>query len=278
MSSTDMSLALVLKPLADPRVVDMVCPPPPGQEEGCFDPTRFASSTDTLYLLCEGGASSTAPLSTALVASVVQCARRVSQRTASGRIEPAMTFILDEVANIAPIPDLPSLMSDGGGRGLSVWAVAQSPSQLRERYGTNGAESIFSAAAAKVLLGGCADDRFLDSVSRLLGERRVSRAGRHYDKRGSTPTYNMTTERERVMPIDQLRTIGEGHALLMYRDIAGAVVELTPWWKRPDAHAFEASMAWALTQEGITPTPAAPTARRRGRRSPTRRRLTRGAA
>ncbi|PFG45044.1 type IV secretory pathway TraG/TraD family ATPase VirD4 [Georgenia soli] len=249
-SSTDMSLSLVLKPLADPRVVDFVCPAAGDGE--AFDPDLFVRSSDTLYLLSEGGSSGVAPLITALVSAVVRAGRLASQRTAAGRLDPPITFVLDEVANIAPIPDLPQLMADGGGRGMSVWPVVQDESQLRSRYGEEGAKTIWAAAAVKLLMGGSSNDGFLESVSRLLGDRRVTRSARHYSERGETPSFNVSTEKERVLSVSDLRTIPEGRALLLYRDLPGGIVDLTPWWKRSDAEELKASTSWVLDGEGIT--------------------------
>lgn len=249
--STNMSLSLVLAPLADSRVVEMVCPPASGHG-AAFDPTQFVGSTDTLILLSEGGHSGVAPLITALVSAVVRAGRLASQRTALGRLSPAMTFVLDEVATIAPIPDLPQLMADGGGRGMTPWAVAQDMSQLQTRYGAEGAKTIWGSAAVKLLLGASSNDQFLESVSRLVGEHRITRSSRQYREKGPVPSYNVSSERERVLPIDQLRQIPEGQGLLLYRDLPAAIVDLTPWWKRHDAKALEKANEWALIQEGVT--------------------------
>jgi type IV secretion system protein VirD4 len=44
-----------------------------------------------------------------------------------------MLSALDEVANIAPIHDLPALVSQAGGQGLQVMVGLQDLSQARER-------------------------------------------------------------------------------------------------------------------------------------------------
>jgi type IV secretion system protein VirD4 len=113
-SSTSMSLSLILKSLADDRVVDLVCPQP---GEGLDVEAFVRDGIGTLYLVSEGGDGvSTAPLVTAFASAVVSCARRVSQTRPGGRLDPPLTFVLDEAANVAPLPDMPAMMSDGGGR------------------------------------------------------------------------------------------------------------------------------------------------------------------
>lgn len=251
-SSTDMSLSLVLGSLADPAVVAMVCPPPETDEGAVvFDPATFVTSTDALFLLSEGGKSGAAPLLTALVEAVVRAGKTASQHLASGRLDPPVTFVLDEVANVAPIPELPALMSDGGGRGLAVWAFAQDYAQLENRYGSEGARTIWSAASIKMLLGGSANDTFLESVSRLIGDQHVRRSSQQYTDAADLPNYSLSTERERKLSVSDLRELAEGNALLLYRDQPGAVVDLVPWWKRKDAAALREGQQWALTREGI---------------------------
>lgn len=247
-SSTDMSLGLVLKPLSDPAVLDLVCPP-----GGLgFDVCAFVNSTDTLYLLSEGGEhGSSAPLLTALAATIEHTARRASQRTAAGRLTPPMTLVLDEVANIAPLPNLASLMSDGGGRGVITWAMFQAPAQMRARWGPEGADTIWGAAAAKVVFGGLADVDFLGKVSQLVGDRRTGRTSHTLDSAGTTSSSQLSTETERKLSIETLRELPEGKALLLYREVPGAIVDLLPWWQRQDADAIKKGQAWSLAQEGL---------------------------
>ena len=51
---------------------------------------------------------------------------------------PVMLWALDEVANIAPIGDLPALISQAGGQRLQVMVGLQDLSQARSRWGRCG--------------------------------------------------------------------------------------------------------------------------------------------
>ena len=53
------------------------------------------------------------------------------------------------------------------------------------------------------------------------------------------------------MRVDEIRKLPQGRVLLMYREIE-AVVNVVPWWERPDSEKFRNSRAWCLKQEGIT--------------------------
>ena len=252
-SSTAMSLGLILKAMADDRVVDLVCP---AEGEGLDVEAFVRKGTDSLYLVSEGGDGvSTAPLVTAFASAVVSCARRLSQTRPGGKLDPPLTFVLDEAANVAPLPDLPVMMSDGGGRGMSTWAFVQSFAQLRARWGRDGADSIWGASSIKLLLGGCTEADDLERISRVVGDRRVQRrshtspGGLVARAQGSTST---SFERERILPVEALARIPVGKALLLYRAVPAALVGLPAWWERKDAAVFKASQTEALRVSGRT--------------------------
>jgi len=244
--STAMSLALILKPLGILGVDEAVMP-----SRRSFNVNDFLDTNDCLYLLSEaGGEDSVAPLVTALVASITRAAQKRSQLTASGALDRPLLLMLDEVANIAPIPNLPSLMSEGRSRHIQACAVFQSFGQMQDRWGDTGGRTIFNAASVKLLLGGLAEADFLDSVSRLTGDRHVERRTTQYGSGGGGTS--ISTERERVISTAELAQLPSGTALLLYRNCRPAVVTLTPWWRRKDAKRFTASESAAHALESLT--------------------------
>ncbi|MFV0135055.1 type VI secretion protein [Streptomyces sp. HMX87] len=74
------------------------------------------------------------PLLTALVASVVERGRRMAERSSSGRLDPPLTLVLDDVAAVAPLPQLPELLASGADRGLPTLALLRSREQGRARW------------------------------------------------------------------------------------------------------------------------------------------------
>ncbi|MGI3226180.1 type IV secretory system conjugative DNA transfer family protein [Streptomyces sp. GTA36] len=78
------------------------------------------------------------PLLTALASSVVERGRRMAERSSSGRLDPPLTLVLDDVAAVAPLPQLPDLLAASGGtgpdRGLPVLALLRSREQARSRW------------------------------------------------------------------------------------------------------------------------------------------------
>ncbi|MFE2066019.1 type IV secretory system conjugative DNA transfer family protein [Streptomyces sp. NPDC059467] len=74
------------------------------------------------------------PLLTALVSSVVERGRRMAERSSSGRLDPPLTLVLDDVAAVAPLPQLPDLLTAGTDQGLPTLALLRSREQARSRW------------------------------------------------------------------------------------------------------------------------------------------------
>jgi type IV secretion system protein VirD4 len=134
-----------------------------------FDPARFAASTDTIYLTApEHKQSLCAPL---IVGLLEQVRHAVYERAAAETPEgPPMLWALDEIANIAPIHDLPALISQAGGQRLQVMVGLQDLSQARSRWGSEVAEGFMSLFQTRLVLFGIGDPRTLEAISLALGE------------------------------------------------------------------------------------------------------------
>ncbi|MBY8843445.1 type IV secretory system conjugative DNA transfer family protein [Streptomyces sp. SP2-10] len=74
------------------------------------------------------------PLLTALVSSVVERGRRMAERSSSGRLDPPLTLVLDDIAAVAPFPELPDLLATGADQGLPTLALLRSREQARSRW------------------------------------------------------------------------------------------------------------------------------------------------
>ncbi|MFI1190683.1 TraM recognition domain-containing protein [Streptomyces californicus] len=99
----------------------------------------FAAEGGTLYLVGESiedprSRPGAMPLLTALAADVVEHGRRMAVRSSAGRLDPPMTFVLDDVAAVAPFPQLPDLLATGRNRGLHALVLLRSPEQGRARW------------------------------------------------------------------------------------------------------------------------------------------------
>jgi type IV secretory pathway TraG/TraD family ATPase VirD4 len=223
--------------LADPRVLD-ACSPPAG--EG-VDLAEFVRSRGTVYLLGTTGTQLTvAPLVTALVEALLDAARVLGAHTPSGRLTPPLTVLLDEAANIAPIPSLPNLLADGGGSGITTICVLQSLAQARARWGQTGADAMWDAATTKVILGGLAHAEDLQRISQLAGEIDDPVRTRSHGAGGSSTS--VSPRRLPALSVQDLRTLPPGHAIVLARHTPPVHARLRPWWDTDHAKAITASL------------------------------------
>src|ERR1019366_1494274 len=132
-----------------------------------FDPAAFIAGGDTVYIWAPAEEqAAVAPVVCGLLAEV----RRATYRAhAAARLPHLVLFALDEVANIAPLQELPQIASEGGGQGLALLAALQDLSQARARWG-KAADGFLSLFSAKRLRPGIADTTTLEAVSTMLGE------------------------------------------------------------------------------------------------------------
>lgn len=255
--NTKTTLGKITGPMKNENVLSMLCAT---ADDPGIDLNTFTDAPNSLYCLTRVSMNaSTAPIVTALVESLVQAAIRKSGAMASGKLNVPLSVILDEAANTCALPSLPSLMSEGGGNGIHTSVFVQTYSQLVNRWGEEGAETIFDSAAAKTIFGGISDVKFLTKISDLIGKHWVE----HTSTSSSTGkdgvpsvSTSKTKQLDTKMRVDEIRKLSQGKVLLMYREIE-AVVNVVPWWERPDSAKFKASRVWCLEQEGITAESAA---------------------
>lgn len=215
--------------LADPRVLDTCSP----SEADAFDARQFLEANGTLYLLGSSGAQlSVAPLVSALIEDIVETARRKAATSLGGRLDPPLVLLLDEAANIAPIPSLPSLLSDGGGSGITTVAVLQSLAQARSRWGDSHAETMWDAATIKVVLGGLAHAEDLLRITRLAGEIDEPTQTRTRGPAGTTVATSI--RRIPALPVERLRGLPVGQAVVLARRAVPVTAQLSPYWTRHD--------------------------------------------
>ena len=229
-------VAIAFASLADPRVLDAVSPGPGEQ----FDPEAFLRQCGTVFLVgTSTGASATAGLVGAFVEDVAEAARRLAAASPGARIDPPLSMILDEAANY-PLPSLPSLMSEGGGTGITTMVVLQSLAQARAVWGEHETSAIWDAAIVKLILGGGSNARDLEDLSKLIGQR---------EERQYTESVGVDGRRSRssslretpVMDTSRLRMLPFGTAVMMLRAARPIVLSMTAWTQRPDAAELQRS-------------------------------------
>jgi type IV secretory pathway TraG/TraD family ATPase VirD4 len=214
-----------------------------------YDPARFVEGADTIYICAPARYQTlTAPVVVAFLeqvrAAAYDCAAKAALRL-------PVTLVLDEVANVAPLPDLPAMVSEGGGQGLLTLACLQDLSQARSRWGA-AADGFFSLFGTKVLLPGIGDMKTLEAVSRLAGQMDV--AVQSVNKTpwwSGRPSANTTYSwrRQDRLPVDKAHNLPPGTALVVAGARPPQLACLTPWWGYPpfsDARLARLPPSWEL--------------------------------
>jgi type IV secretion system protein VirD4 len=202
-----------------------------------FNPTRFVNSTDTIYITAPAHKQALcAPL---VVGLLEQIRHATYEHARTERAGPPLFFCLDEVANIAPIHDLPALVSEAGGQRLHVMACLQDLSQARNRWGEAAADGFLSLFQTKLILTGIADSRTLEAISLALGEydRKLvsytlgrSRSSEFFAPHTDSESVTYHTQRHRTLPPGEIARLPTGHGLLL-RGTHWGLLRLTPWYR-----------------------------------------------
>ncbi len=222
-SSIYTTLETVLAPYEDPVVARSA-------EQPDIDPVALLQGRNTVYLC--GPAHEQARVQgvfTALVGAIVHAA--VLRYEHFGPLDPPLLVVLDEAANIAPLPDLDQLASTGAGMGIQLVTVCQDLAQLTARYGPDRARSIANNHRAKVALSGIGDIGTLDTVSALAGEQAVREETYTSDRREGRRSTSSSITYRRLAPADELRRIPPGRGVLIYGHLPPARLVLRPWYR-----------------------------------------------
>ena len=94
-----------------------------------------------------------------------------------------LLLALDELANVAPLPRLASIVSEGGGQGVLTLACLQDLSQARGRWGVSG-EGFLSLFPTAVILPGIGDRPTLELLQHLAGRSLVESPSVQLSPRG----------------------------------------------------------------------------------------------
>lgn len=207
-----------------------------------FDAAEFVRSSDTIYVAAPAHRQAlVAPMVVGLIEDVriATYARSTFEGRRSSSGAPVL-LALDEIANIAPLPDLPSMISEGGGQGLVTMACFQDLSQARHRW-PGAADGFPSLFGTTVVLPGIGDVKTLEALSLLAGDEEIAArtvsAGRVPSGHpfadlvtGGRPQYGETagTQWRRRLPPDVIGRGAVGCALAFDERNNPGWVSLTP--------------------------------------------------
>lgn len=184
------------------------------------------SGPNTLYIVAPtSDQRRLSGLFAALVAHIVAGAYERSART--GRpIEPALLLALDEVCNIAPLPNLDEIASTGPGQGVHLLCVLQNISQGYDRWGRDRAETIIANHRARLFCSGIGDRATLDYLRGTLGDEEIARISTQQRSIATPGSKTRSTEHRPLAAPHRVRQAERSTSLLVYGRLAPAWITL----------------------------------------------------
>lgn len=225
-SSVYTTAEMIVSAFADPRVAEET-------KGGDYSPTALLDGRANTLYLC-------APLHEqerlrTVFSMLVQELLAVVYETvaATGKpLDPPLLLLLDECANIAPIPNLAEIASTGAGQGVQLLSIFQDMAQVSSRYGRQ-ASTIVNNHRAKVFGTGISDPETLSYVSRVLGAGEFEQRSRSTGEKGRRSETEGDTYRD-LAPANVVRERNPGTGLLVYGHLPPAKIKLRPWYADPE--------------------------------------------
>jgi type IV secretion system protein VirD4 len=196
-----------------------------------LDPGALLADAGTLYLCAPAhDQRRLTPLFVGVLRAVLDHAYNRVART--GRpLDPPLLLVLDEAANIAPIPDLDSLAATAAGHGIQLVTVWHDLAQITARFGPR-ATTVVNNHRAKLFLSGISDPATLDYASHLIGDEELHLPATTSGGR-SGPSTTRSPATRRLAPPDALRRVPPGSGVLVYGDRPPARLTLRTWFDDP---------------------------------------------
>ncbi len=211
----------VTRAWSDPKVA--------AASESCeITPEWLLSGDNTLYVVAPArDQARLRPVFACLVADLVHQAFDVATAN-GGELDTKLLVLLDEAANICPVRELPAWCSTCPSHGITLVTVWQDRSQQHQRYGREGAETLWNNSAAKVVLSGLADKATAD-VTQMLGDEDHERHGTSTDMAAGRRSQSTQTATRRLLSPDSLRRQPPGQGLLVYKNRPPMRLKLRHW-------------------------------------------------
>lgn len=196
-----------------------------------FRPTDFVASTDTLYCLSQEGRGSASPIVTALTVAVIEAALEHAKTQPGGRLALPLFVALDEAANVCRWRELPDLYSHFGSRGIVVDTLLQSWSQGVSVWGDAGMNKLWSAANVKAYGGGVSEDKFLQSLSTLIGMEYVNQVQTSSSRQGTSRSVSVGAAQRPIAPVSELMAMPPNRAWVFASGAPAVYVRTVPYWE-----------------------------------------------
>jgi type IV secretion system protein VirD4 len=212
----------IMGAFADPRVLD-------ASSAAEYTPAALLDGRANSLFLCASDYEQErlGSLFAAMISELVAVVSDFAAETGKP-IDPPLLIVLDEAANVAPVPELDGIASTGAGKGIQLVTVFQDLAQVEARYGKR-AQTIVNNHRAKVFASGIGDPSTLDYISRVVGDGEFRQRSETAGDQGRGSSTEASTYRA-LAPANVVRGARPGTALLVYGHLPPARLSLRPWF------------------------------------------------
>jgi type IV secretion system protein VirD4 len=164
------------------------------------------------------------PIFTALIEQIVHAVYARANKPDT-RLTKPLLLVIDEAANIAPLPNLAQLASTARGVGIQLVTAWQDFAQIQAMYTTFSA-TVINNHRAKVVLPGVSDPPTLDYFAKIIGEEAIREVSETHDQSGSVRSRTEASRRRPLASPVTLRQADTGTGFLVYGNLPPARLKL----------------------------------------------------
>lgn len=168
------------------------------------------------------------PLFSMIVQELIAVAEELHATTGKP-LDPPLLLLLDEAANIAPVPDLDEIASTGAGLGVQLLSIFQDFSQGKARFGQRFLTTV-NNHAAKIAGSGISDPETTSYFSKIIGAGAFEQRSRTAGEQGRKSTTEGETHRD-LVPASVQRETEPGTGHLVYRHLHPTNFSLRVWFR-----------------------------------------------
>ncbi|MEW6470677.1 MAG: type IV secretory system conjugative DNA transfer family protein [Actinomycetota bacterium] len=216
----------VLASWADPGVGRCARP----NQDDAVDLDDWLSGDNTIYVVAAAHEQARLrPVLTVLVQQAVRAAYDKAAASPHGCLPDPCLVLLDEAGNTAPLRDLPTYASTARSHGITLVTVWQDMAQIRATY-RDRAQTVLNNHRAKLFGAGIADVPTLEFLSGLVGDELRRERNLSADLTGGRRSVSEHATYRRAAPVDVLRRIRPGEAVLVYGSELPTRLRLRSWF------------------------------------------------
>lgn len=192
-----------------------------GRTYTAFEESFLDDPQATLYVLSPPEGS----IAGAAVSLLEHLVRTWRRKTARREMMHRLLIVIDEAANVAPMPALRRHVSEGRGLGVNFLVAVQATSQLDTVYGNNYAKELRDTFPAALIMFGAAEMDMLRRAEEwtMLTTRRQETFDQASGGKTLSSHEGSTVEYRRLLPENA------EHARLLIRGTAGVKTEIPDW-------------------------------------------------